>query len=37
MICKRCKGEMRIKDYQDDCVSDDGKMPCPDCSGDGFK
>jgi hypothetical protein len=31
-ICKRCNGEMRIKDYENgDLYSEDGKMPCPDC------
>ena len=35
MKCKRCNGEMRIKDYQNDCNSEDGKMPCPECEGEG--
>ena len=33
MVCKRCNGKMRIIDYQKDCLSDDGMMPCPDCEG----
>ena len=35
MICPRCKGEMRIKDYQKPVISEDGKMPCPTCEGEG--
>lgn len=35
IICPRCKGEMRIKDYQADNDSEDGKMPCPTCEGNG--
>ena len=34
-ICPRCKGKMRIKDYQRDCDSEDGMMPCPTCEGEG--
>ena len=33
--CPRCDGKMRIKDYQEDCSNNDGKMPCPDCEGNG--
>lgn len=36
MKCKRCNGEMRIKDYEEPFASEDGKMPCPDCEGEGF-
>lgn len=36
MKCKRCKGKMRIKDYQYGNTSEDGKMPCPDCLGEGI-
>ena len=36
MKCHRCNGEMRIDDYENgDLYSDDGKMPCPTCYGDG--
>jgi hypothetical protein len=32
--CWRCKGEMRIEDYEHgDLYSEDGKMPCPTCEG----
>ena len=32
--CLRCKGEMRIVDYENgDLYSEDGKMPCPECQG----
>ena len=34
-ICPRCKGKMRIKDYQNDCPNEDGMMPCPTCEGEG--
>lgn len=31
--CKRCKGAMRIDDYEyGDLYSEDGKMPCPTCT-----
>jgi hypothetical protein len=34
--CWRCKGEMRIDDYEHgDLYSEDGKMPCPTCEGNG--
>lgn len=36
MKCPRCDGEMRIVDYENgDKYSEDGKMPCPNCYGDG--
>lgn len=31
MICPRCNGKMRIKDYQ----IEEGDMPCPTCEGEG--
>ena len=34
--CPRCKGEMRIDDYEHgNTYSEDGKMPCPTCEGNG--
>tara|TARA_R110002012_G_scaffold313050_1_gene524340 strand:+ start:45 stop:224 length:180 start_codon:yes stop_codon:yes gene_type:complete len=34
--CHRCNGEMRINDYENgDFYSEDGKMPCPHCEGEG--
>jgi DnaJ-class molecular chaperone len=33
MKCPRCKGKMRIKDYQKD--NEDSYMPCPTCEGEG--
>ena len=33
--CFRCKGKMRIKDYQKDNTNEDEKMPCPECEGEG--
>jgi DnaJ-class molecular chaperone len=36
MICSRCNGKMRISDYENsDRYSEDGKMPCPSCEGEG--
>lgn len=35
MMCPRCKGEMRVKDYELPKINKDGKMPCPTCNGDG--
>jgi len=35
--CHRCKGKMRIKDYENGFrYSEDGKMPCPSCEGEGI-
>ena len=35
--CPRCKGKMRIKDYENGFrYSEDGKMPCPRCEGEGI-
>tara|TARA_R110000824_G_C14959930_1_gene651878 strand:- start:37 stop:174 length:138 start_codon:yes stop_codon:yes gene_type:complete len=34
--CHRCNGKMRINDYENgDFYSEDGKMPCPHCEGEG--
>ena len=34
--CPRCNGSMRIYDYENDNLySDDSKMPCPTCEGEG--
>ena len=34
--CYRCKGKMRINDYENgNLYSEDGKMPCPTCEGEG--
>ena len=35
IVCQRCKGNMRIPDYEVEDDNRDGMMPCPDCEGEG--
>ena len=44
IVCQRCNGKMRIPDYEEDGVLEngvhsnkgyDGMMPCPECEGEG--
>ncbi len=35
IVCQRCNGNMRIPDYEENGVLEDGMMPCPECEGEG--
>ena len=35
IVCQRCNGTMRIPDYEENGVLEDGMMPCPECEGEG--
>ena len=35
IVCQRCKGNMRIPDYEENGVLEDDMMPCPECEGEG--